>query len=153
MKLVLTCDGACRRGIGGYAWVGQEHGVYTPILGDSGLLPERPTTNQRAELYAAIMALEGAHHWRRMPEIEAITVVSDSAYLVNCFLEEWHVWWTTHEWHTKDGKEVANQDLWERLVHLAGPLVQFVHVRGHAGHPMNELCDEAASARVEWALQ
>lgn len=144
--LIVTCDGACRRGVGGWAYLIQELGAVSELASGAGVMHEEPTTNQRAELVAGLTAIQAA---RALDPDAQLTVVSDSAYLVNCFLEEWHVKWARNGWTSSKGGKVANRDLWERLVPLIGPLVSFAHVRGHSGHPANEHCDEAASGAVE----
>lgn len=148
-RLIVTCDGACRRGIGGYGYVVQGFGKTEHILEGSGVMQEEPTTNQRAELMAAIVALQAvaAEPWEQGPP--RITVVSDSAYLVNCFRDRWHVGWMANGWIASKGGPVKNRDLWESLIPLVGPLVVFRHVRGHLGHPANEFCDEAASRAID----
>lgn len=162
-ELVVTCDGACRQGIGAYGFVIQEHGTVSALCTGSGGLTEEPMTNQRAELWAAIMALECV---RDEYADGAITVVSDSAYLINCFNDHWYRKWFANGWRSSKGKAVENRDLWERLFEIVGFLnterrtpmlllhpIRWEHVKGHAGHPANEECDAMASRTIDTILK
>lgn len=119
-------------GVGGWAWCvidGPNEGAQA-----SGGAPW--TTNQRMELQAAheaVRALSGL-----------LLVVSDSQYVVRCFNE---AWW--RGWIRKDWRKVKNADLWQPFVRDVldrGGEVRFAWVRGHVGHPGNELADQLAKA-------
>lgn len=116
----IYTDGACdREGYGAWAWV-SEHG--------SQCGNEYPTTNNRMELQAAIMALSSGF----LPD--DVTIVTDSAYVSNCFLERWYDGWRQNGWINSKKKPVDNRDLWEELLALVeswqGEL-NWLHVRGH----------------------
>lgn len=97
------------------------------------------TTNQRMEMTAAIRGLQALK--RRCQ----VTVVSDSAYLVNCFQQHWHRKWARNGWKNAKQKPVSNRDLWEELIAIVRKHdVIFAHVHGHAGHKYNEMCDQIA---------
>lgn len=125
-------DGACRGnpGPGGWAWaISTEHH-------SSG--HAAATTNQRMEIQAAaeaIRALAGP-----------LLVVSDSTYVVNCFRDGWWRGWLARGWTNSSRQPVANRDLWEPLVELVAERgdVAFAWVKGHSGHPMNDLVDRLA---------
>jgi ribonuclease HI len=103
---------------------------------------EVDTTNQRMELRAAIGGLSALKRTRRWE----VKVYSDSAYLVNCFLQGWLAKWRQNGWYTYRNKPVANRELWEQLELLAKRHdVEFEHVKGHAGHVLNERVDRLAS--------
>ena len=103
---------------------------------------ESDTTNQRMELMAAIGALAALKPTRRWK----VKLYSDSAYLVNCFIQEWHVKWRSNGWLNYRNKPVANRELWETLESLVALYdVEFIHIKGHAGHLMNERVDGLAS--------
>lgn len=112
------------------------------------------TTNQRMELLAIANALEYASLNRRVNE--KVTIYSDSAYAVNCYLNEWYIGWLNSGWHTSTGKPVANQDLWERIIpYFDSFWYELKKVEGHAGVYWNEYCDEkaqyeAAYAKTHW---
>ncbi|GAA5153603.1 ribonuclease HI [Nocardioides marinquilinus] len=130
-------DGACRGnpGPGGWAW------ALSPDDHASGHAPA--TTNQRMEVQAvleAVTRLDGP-----------LLVVSDSTYVVNCFRDRWWAGWQARGWTNSARKPVANRDLWEPLVdavcgRAAAEQVAFAWVKGHSGHPMNDLVDRLAVA-------
>jgi len=103
---------------------------------------EANTTNQRMELQAAIGGLAALKRRRRLK----VKVISDSAYLVNCFHQGWMDNWKLNGWRTYRNKPVENRDLWEQLEsQVAHHDVEFEHVKGHAGHTLNERVDRLAS--------
>jgi ribonuclease HI len=101
----------------------------------------RRTTNNRMEIMAAIAGLEA------LKRPCCVTVFSDSQYLVNAIELGWARRWQAHEWHRNKKEEALNPDLWERLLQQCDRhQVRFKWLRGHAGHPENERCDELARA-------
>lgn len=138
-------DGSCaHNGDGGWAWILVHDG--NPITFDRGA--ERDTTNQRMELVACLRALESV-----ADNLESLTVVSDSSYLVNCFRRRWFEAWESNGWRTAQKNEVKNRDLWELLLvelrKRKPGSVRFRHVKGHNGNRWNELADQfAGEARV-----
>jgi ribonuclease HI len=129
---IAYTDGACsgNPGPGGWAWA-VEGGAY-------GSGADSDTTNQRMELTAA---------WEAVKSIEGqLLVVSDSTYVVNCFKNRWHVGWKKRGWRNSKNEPVANRDLWEPFIELvlSRKDVQFQWVKGHSGHPMNDLVDRLA---------
>jgi ribonuclease HI len=133
LRVVYT-DGSClgNPGPGGWAWAEPE-GRY-----ESGAEPH--TTNQRMEIAAVLHALESLEG--------PVEIVSDSAYVVNCFAERWWASWRRRGWRNSKGERVANRDLWEPLIAIvvdSGREVRFRKVQGHAGNPMNEFVDRLAT--------
>ena len=101
----------------------------------------RRTTNNRMELMAAIVALEALN---RPCQVE---LYSDSKYLTDAFNQHWIDNWVAKNWMRGKSGPVKNIDLWERLLKAKKPhQVQFIWVKGHAGHPQNERCDKMAVA-------
>lgn len=97
----------------------------------------RLTTNNRMELLAVIAGLEAIKR-SGIP----VTIYSDSKYVVDAVEKGW-LW----SWEKKGFKDKANQDLWIRYIplhHAYQP--KFVWIKGHAGHPENERCDQLAVA-------
>lgn len=95
----------------------------------------RLTTNNRMELMAVIAGLEALTK-TGIP----VTIYSDSKYVVEAIQKGW-LW----GWEKKDFKNKANPDLWQRYIplhHRYKP--KFVWIKGHAGHPENERCDQLA---------
>ncbi|MHC1736696.1 MAG: ribonuclease HI [Ignavibacteriaceae bacterium] len=100
----------------------------------------RCTTNNRMELLAVIEGL------RALKEKCRVKVYSDSSYVVNAVNLGWLAKWEKDNWKKKT-KPVPNSDLWILLLSLLKSHdVQFHWVRGHNGHPENELCDKLAVA-------
>ena len=131
-RTVVYTDGACRGnpGPGGWGWVVPD-GPWA-----NGFDPD--TTNQRMELMAVLDALR---------TIEGpVEVVSDSTYAVNCFRDGWWKGWLKRGWKNSKKEPVANRDIWEPLIDnvLERKNVKFRWVKGHSGHPMNDLVDRLA---------
>ncbi len=95
----------------------------------------RLTTNNRMELLAVIAGLEAITR-----EGIAITIYSDSKYVVDAVEKKW-LW----GWETKNFAKKANADLWKRYIPLHKRFKpKFSWIKGHAGHPENERCDQLA---------
>ena len=141
---IIHTDGSCLRnpgGPGGWAAVIETAATGT-VEERSGGAPE--TTNNRMELTAALMALTS------VPEGARIALYTDSQYLKNAFTKFWLPAWKKRGWKKADGEPVLNQDLWMQLdAAFAARRVQFRWVKGHAGNPRNERCDELARAEAE----
>jgi ribonuclease HI len=76
-----------------------------------------------------------------------VRVMSDSAYVVNCFRDRWWEGWRRRGWRNSSGQPVANRDLWEPLLALVldgGRSIRFGKVKGHSGDPMNDWVDTLA---------
>lgn len=102
------------------------------------------TTNNRMELLAVIVALEALKRPCK------VTLYSDSQYVVNAFNRHWVEGWLKRGWKNAKKEPVKNIDLWKRLLEAKKPHeVEFVWVKGHAGHPENERCDQLAVAEYE----
>jgi len=136
-EVSLYTDGACRGNPGKGGWGAiLVYGKYEKELSGG----ERETTNNRMELMAAISGLEA------LKEDCAVTLYSDSKYLVDAFLLGWVESWRQSGW--RRGKdELKNPDLWMRLYELTKKhTVKFEWVKGHNGHGYNERCDALATA-------
>ena len=97
----------------------------------------RKTTNNRMELLAVIAGLEALKELGK-----DVTVYSDSKYVVDSVEKGW-IW----DWVKKNFKDKKNEDLWRRFIYIYQKhKVKFVWIRGHAGHPENEQCDQLAVA-------
>jgi len=140
-KLVeIFSDGACsgNPGPGGWGTILRYDGHVKEL---SGYSPE--TTNNRMELSGAIAGLEAL---KRPCQVRLTT---DSEY-VKKGITEWISGWVKRGWKNSQKKDVANRDLWERLLELTSiHQVEWVWVRGHAGHAENERCDELARAAIQ----
>ncbi len=133
----LYTDGAAKGnpGPGGYATI-LKFGGHSKELSQG----YRLTTNNRMELMAVIAGLQAIKK-QGVP----VTIYSDSKYVVDSVKEGW-IW----GWEKKDFKKKANPDLWKRYITLHKKFnPQFVWVKGHAGHPENERCDQLAVSAAE----
>lgn len=139
----IFTDGACRGnpGPGGWGVLLQWNGRKKTLCGG---VPH--TTNNRMELTAAIMALEAL---RRPCKV---TLCTDSSYL-HQGLTRWLPVWSAHGWRTSNKKPVKNQDLWQRLEKAATRHdINWQWVKGHSGHPGNEIADQLANQGLDEAL-
>ncbi len=144
-EVQLFTDGACKGnpGPGGWAWLLRHVPTGTTKTGSGG---EPLTTNNRMELLAVINGLKAL---RRRARVE---VVTDSTYVAKgC--SEWLPAWKKQGWRRRQGgrwKPIRNAELWKELDRLLSKHdVTFTLVRGHSGHPENELCDQLAVAEAE----
>lgn len=141
----VYADGACRGnpGPGGWGVLLRTRGRERELWGS-----EPATTNNRMELLAVIRALETLR--RRC----AVRVHTDSQY-VQKGISEWIRDWKRRGWRTASKSPVKNLDLWQRLDELAqGHEIEWLWVRGHAGHEGNERADALANRAIdEMALQ
>jgi ribonuclease HI len=135
-KLVeIFTDGACQGnpGPGGWGAILRYDGREREICGG-----EPATTNNRMEMMAAIQAIEALK--RPVP----VRLHTDSQYLRDG-ITKWIHGWKKRGWVTATKTPVKNVDLWQRLeAALAAHQVEWVWVRGHAGHPENERADALA---------
>ena len=138
-EVEIFTDGACRGnpGPGGWAAILRYRDTEKELAGG-----EAHTTNNRMEMIAAIAALETL---KRPCQVRLYT---DSQYLRDG-ITQWLPVWKGRNWRTADKKPVKNVDLWQRLDTAAAPhQVEWIWVRGHAGHPENERADVLARANV-----
>ncbi len=138
----IWCDGACagNPGPGGWGCIveigGQRHEY-------SGGNPR--TTNNQMELQALIEAL------KNVPSGTSVQIETDSEYLSKG-ITQWLRGWIRNGWKTAAKQPVKNQEQWQQLHALLQERPHKVSwVRGHAGHPENERCDELARAAINQA--
>ena len=134
--VIIYTDGSCLGNPGPGGW-----GVKLSCKGREKLLSGgfARTTNNRMELYAAIIALE------TLTRPCAVHLYTDSRYVRDAVEKRWLASWQKKNWKKADGKPVLNRDLWERLASLlAMHSVRLHWVEGHAGHPENETVDALA---------
>ena len=132
----IFTDGACsgNPGPGGWGSILRYGAFEKEISGGSA-----QTTNNRMEVTAVIEAL------RLLKEPCSVTLYTDSQYVVNGVTKGWAESWRANGWRKADKKPALNPELWETLLELLETHeVEFVWLRGHAGHPENERCDQMA---------
>jgi ribonuclease HI len=135
----IFADGACsgNPGPGGYGAILRYRDREKEISGC-----ERETTNNRMELTAVLEAL------RQIKRPSRIRVVTDSSYVVKG-MSEWLPQWIRRNWLGASKKPVLNRALWEALAEASRPhRVEWVWIRGHAGHAENERCDRLAREAI-----
>ncbi len=133
--VAIYTDGSClgNPGPGGYGAI-LTYGRHRKELNGG----YRLTTNNRMELLAAIVALESL---KQPCEVDLTT---DSQY-VRLGITQWLAGWKRNNWKTSQKEPVKNQDLWQRLDKACQQHKICWHwVKGHAGHPENERCDQLA---------
>ena len=101
----------------------------------------RRTTNNRMELLAVIKGLEA------LKERCRVTLYSDSKYVLDALTKGWARRWQANCWRrNRKGELAVNPDLWSRLLDLCdGHEMRYQWVKGHAGDPENERCDELSN--------
>ena len=142
MKVTIYTDGASRGnpGPGGYGavleYIDPKGNLHAKELSQGYAV----TTNNRMELLGVITALEALN---RPCEVDLYT---DSKYIVDAFNQHWIDSWIKKGWKRGKNEPVKNVDLWQRLLKARAPhQLTFHWVKGHAGHPQNERCDQLAT--------
>jgi len=129
-RLVIATDGSCLvnpDGPGGWAW------AVAPDQWRAGGHPG--TTNNKMELRAVYEALLAT------PSHRPLLIETDSVYVINS-LTKWIVGWKRNGWTNSKREPVANRPAIEAIdAALRGRDVEWRHVKGHAGHVLNEVCD------------
>lgn len=115
VEITIYTDGACNQKIGKGGW------AYL-ILKDEKSVFEKSesvavTTNNKCEMLAAINALKDLKAYYPSTSVK-VTLVSDSAYLVNAFVDNWIDNWTSNGWINSEKKAVSNKEYWLELIHL-----------------------------------
>lgn len=139
-QIEIFTDGACsgNPGPGGWGVLLRWNGVTKELYGG-----EADTTNNRMELTAAIKALNA------LKEPCEVDLYTDSVYVRNG-ISSWIDGWKANNWKTSAKKPVKNAELWQQLDEARlRHKVSWHWVKGHAGHPENERCDELARKGVD----
>ena len=140
-EITIYTDGACSGNPGRGGWAAILFcGEHSKEISGA----EIETTNNRMELQAVIEAL------RILKYPSNVRVFSDSAYVVNAFLQKWIDNWIKNNWITSSKKAVLNKDLWLELVRLMKiHNVSFVKVAGHSDNEFNNKCDYLARSAIK----
>jgi ribonuclease HI len=139
-RVDIFTDGACRGnpGPGGWGAVLRYKGKEKRLFGG-----EWETTNNRMELQAVIQGLQALTRSSR------VRITTDSQYVKNG-ITQWIHNWKRNGWKTASKKPVKNDDLWRLLDQsVAQHDVEWTWVKGHSGHPENELADQLANQGID----
>jgi ribonuclease HI len=144
-SIIVYVDGSCEDN--GTSLANAGIGVYWPKKEYNNLsekLPGDLHTNNRAELYAVIRALEICEDKEKLLEIR-----TDSKYVINAY-ESWIPKWIENNWMRKNTL-VKNRDLFEKLLELASlrkKKIIFTFIKGHSGEEGNEKADKLAKRSI-----
>ena len=140
----MYTDGACKGNPGPGGWgVLLRYGQHEKELFGG----EAETTNNRMELTAVIRGLQG------LKRASKVRIVTDSQYVKNG-ITQWIHNWKRNGWKTAAKKPVKNADLWQQLdQEVVKHQIEWRWVKGHSGHPENELADELANRGIEECIQ
>ena len=136
VKITIYTDGSAlgNPGKGGYGVVLQSGQHYKELSAGYRL-----TTNNRMEMTAVLRALEA------LKEPCRVVLCSDSKYVIDALSKGWAKKWRANGWKRGDKKPALNPDLWEQLLNACERHeIEYQWIKGHAGHPENERCDELA---------
>lgn len=147
--IALYSDGGCRGnpGPGAWAFVIQEYGG--EVLAE-GVEYESHTTNNKMELSGPLKGLsellEILPAKGKDPLLTKVRVITDSKYVVEG-MKSWVHGWKARGWKKADNKAPENLELWQSLDKVREKFLQvdWMWVKGHAGHPQNEYCDQKAN--------
>ena len=100
------------------------------------------------EMTAVIEALQNT------PPQSSVTIYSDSAYVINAFVQNWFKGWDQRGWRNAKGQPVENQDLWRQMQKLVKERqVRWVKVKGHSGNHYNEMADRLAVGAMHQLME
>lgn len=135
-EVIVYTDGACsgNPGPGGWAAVLIWNGNRKEISGG-----EPYTTNNRMEMRAVIEAFSA------LKKPCTVKIHSDSALIINAFVKGWVQSWQNKGWRKADKKPVENKELWQEMLKAMAPhKVEWIKVKGHSGHELNDRVDALA---------
>lgn len=140
-EVIIYTDGACsgNPGSGGWGAILMINENKKEISGGN-----KNTTNNVMELTAVIEAL------KLLKRPCNVNLYSDSAYVVNAFLQNWILGWIKNGWKNSNKEDVKNKELWQELISLTKVHnVTFHKVKGHADNKYNNRCDELARNAIK----
>lgn len=139
----IYTDGSCKNnqedvnnGACGALFVSDDNEIIDKIIFKS-----ENTTNNRMELLAIILGIEYALEKLAISD-EELFIFTDSAYIYNCYKNQWFKKWLQNGWKTSKKESVKNQDLWEKLIkYFINPKCHFYKVKGHDKDIYNNMID------------
>ena len=144
-KVDIFTDGACsgNPGPGGWGAILRYNKKERALSGG-----EPNTTNNRMELTAVLSGLKA------LKEPCDVALYTDSKYVADSIEKGWVFGWQQRGWVKADKKPALNADLWQELLELLQQHTLHIHwIKGHAGHPENERCDQMAVAAAQRFLK
>ena len=160
-KLQIWADGGCRNNgkpnaLGGWGWVAVaiNNDSETQVMCNHGSSEDLITNNQN-EIYSITKALRNL-----ISPVKGLTlnIFMDSALVVNCINNRWHVAWNKNGWKNSKKQPVANRALWERLldeidrIENLGVVVVFNKVKGHSDNDWNNYADTLVNKAMNDAV-
>lgn len=139
--VTIYTDGACsgNPGPGGYGAILIYGNIEKEISG-----AKVDTTNNIMELTAVVEAL------KTLKEPCDVTIYSDSAYVVNAFVQNWVESWLKRGWKNSANEPVKNATIWKELLSLMNyHNVKYVKVKGHSDNEYNNRCDKLARVAID----
>ena len=124
--ITIYTDGACKNNGKKNAIAGI--GIYSENLYNISEKIEGKQTNQRAELYAILKALELTN----MDNYSIVYIYTDSLYSINC-ITKWVYGWINNGWLDKKKKPVKNKDIIQPIHHIYKKYsnIRFIHIEAH----------------------
>jgi ribonuclease HI len=117
------------------------------ILEDIEVPGHKNATNNQMELYACVAALQEARDFHDLSSLNSIEIYTDSQYVSENYRSAMFTW-SANRWQNRDGRPIANADLWKDLVKLIkkfSPLRVNIHwVKGHSKDEHNRAADKLA---------
>lgn len=138
-RIVVYTDGSTKEnpGLGAYGFVAVDK---DEVIYRSGEFVNMMTNNQ-AELLATISAIE----WfiKKYDSSTLLVIKTDSKYCYSGF-NVWMEKWIKKDWKRADGKDVANIELWKKLLVYKEKYsnIKFEWIKGHSGNKFNDMVDE-----------
>lgn len=146
MDYLIYTDGSAKgngksSAVGGWAFAIYEVNSKEPIYYKSGPVPG--ATNNQMELTAMIEGID--YLMNNFKDVDTVTVCTDSAYICNCWKEQWYDKWLLNDWKTSSKKPVLNQQFWEVLIpYFENPIFSWQKVKGHDNDSRNNFVDQLA---------
>lgn len=141
-------DGGARSStnVSGWAYVGYVDNDTENLVTNKQAMSNK--TNQQMEMTAIIAALYSLP--LEIIENHRVKVYTDSAYICNCFKDEWWKKWKLNNWKNSKKKDVANKELWEELIYFYDTFdVEYIKVKGHSNNQMNNLADKLVNEAMD----
>ena len=147
--VAVFSDGACRGNPGPGAWGAMAQDAEGNVLFTASGV-EVLTTNNQMELEGAFQGLVQLQEKANFTFSGPVKLYSDSKYVVDG-VQKWVSGWVRRGWKKADGKVPENVEYWKKLTELNAKFadIEYIWVKGHSGHPQNEMCDQLANQALD----